>query len=93
MSEFIIDCNYQGYTYVGQAYGSFETETGKQREFYNIFVVSPVSDFESDDYHASGLKAEKKKCISADMLNGLTVGDRVNLFFDDKQRVIKVERV
>lgn len=35
-----------------------------------------------------GMKAEKKKCLSPEIWNGLEPGDRVKLFFDDKKRVV-----
>ena len=34
------------------------------------------------------MKAEKKKCISADVWQDLEPGNRVKLFFDDKKRVV-----
>ena len=53
-----------------------------------MFVLSPVSDYTSDDYSARGFKAEKKKCLSSDIWADLQIGDRVKLFFDDKGRVV-----
>ena len=47
-----------------------------------------VSDYSSEDYEASGYKAEKKKCISPEVWQGLNPGDQVRLFFDDKSRVV-----
>lgn len=88
MDEFIIGGNYTGYVFVGCALGKFETRDGQKRDFYNMYVVSPVSDFKSEDYSAFGFKAEKKSCINATVWNGLKPGDRVKLFFDDKGRVI-----
>lgn len=91
MDDFVISGTYTGYTYLGEAYGRFKTEDGNMRDFCNIFVASPVSDFESDDYHASGFKAEKKRCVSKDVLSqGFNPGDPIKLFFDDKQRVVMV---
>ena len=83
---------YQGYVFLGWAAGLFEakTQTGtEKRPYYNMYVFSPVSDFRSDEYEASGFKAEKKKCISPDVWKGLEPGDKVKLFFDDKQKVIQ----
>lgn len=91
MDDFIISGEYNGYTYLGEAHGRFKTDNGDMRDYCNIYVACPVSDYESDDYHASGFKAEKKKCISFDALSqGFKPGDRVRLFFDDKQRVVMV---
>ena len=53
-----------------------------------MYVLSPVSSWKSEDYNASGFKAEKKKCISSDVWEDLNPGDRVKLFFDDKRRIV-----
>ncbi|MBQ7915962.1 MAG: hypothetical protein IJ315_04155 [Firmicutes bacterium] len=93
-NEFIVSSEYPGYVFVGWAAGRFDAATAdggsEKKDFFNIYVISPVSDYVSEDYHASGFKAEKKKCISADVWKDLHVGDRVRLFFDDKQRVVMV---
>lgn len=89
--EFIVDGSYDGYTYVGHAVGNFETDNGELQPFYNMFVVAPCSTYTSDNYSAFGYKAEKKKCISADIFDGLVPGDKVKLFFDDKKRVVMVK--
>ena len=87
-SDFIVDMSYPGYVFIGWAAGQFEPENGNgKRPYYNMFVLSPVSTYSSEDYQAFGLKAEKKKCLSRDVWNGLAPGDRVKLFFDDKGRV------
>lgn len=88
--EFVVDGNYEGYVYVGHAVGRFENDLGEKQPFCNLYVLSPVSSYSSEDYSASGFKAEKKKCVSSDVINGLTIGDRVRLFFDDRQRVVMV---
>lgn len=85
--EFIVDSEYQGYVFVGCAQGRFEAENGEMKPYYNMYVLSPVSSYVSDDYEASGFKAEKKKCMSADVWKDLEFGQRVKLFFDDKGRV------
>lgn len=87
--EIKIDLDYQGYVFLGWASGTFEPNPGRRIPYYNMFVFSPVSTYESDDYKASGFKAEKKKCLTPDVWNGLNPGDKVRLFFDDKGRVIE----
>lgn len=90
--EIKIDPAYQGYVFLGWAAGLFEakTRTGTEmRPYYNMYVFSPVSDFRSDEYKASDYKAEKKKCVSPDVWEGLEPGDKVKLFFDDKRKVIQ----
>ena len=92
--EFIVETSYEGYTFVGWAEGLFQPEATleephpEKRPYYNMYVISPVSSFRSDEYRAFGLKAEKKKCISPDAWKDLKPGDKVKLFFDDKQRVV-----
>lgn len=66
--------------FIGGQQGTFEARDGKRVPFFNIYVLSPVSTYTSDNYRAFGFKAEKKK--------GLSVGDKARLFFDDKGRVI-----
>lgn len=90
---FTVDPAYSGYVFMGWAMGRFEADRpdkqGKEmRPYYNMYVITPVSSFVSDDYQASGMKAEKKKCVSSDVWEGLNVGDRVRLFFDDKKNVV-----
>ena len=53
-----------------------------------MYVLSPVSTYQSEDYEASGYKAEKKKCLSEEVWKDLNPGDKVRLFFDDKKRVV-----
>lgn len=88
MDDFVISSNYQGYVFMGCALGKFDTEDGQSRAYYQMFVISPVSDFKSENYSAFGFKAEKKSCISPDVWKGFQPGDRVKLFFDDKKRVV-----
>ena len=88
MSGFKVDMEYQGYVFLGCAQGRFESDNkGEKRPYYNMYVFSPVSTYTSEDYQAFGFKAEKKKCLSPDVWQGLNPGDRVKLFFDDKGRV------
>ena len=86
--EMIVDTEYAGYVFVGWAAGRFKTDRGEMMPYANMFVLTPVSSYESDDYQAMGMKAEKKKCLSPEVWEGLEPGDRVKLFFDDKQRVM-----
>lgn len=90
--EFIVEEGYEGYVFVGWAAGQFEADAangGKEMKPYaNMYVLSPVSTYQSDDYQAFGYKAEKKKCVSPAVWNDLEIGCKVRLFFDDKQRVV-----
>jgi len=87
--ELVLDAAYQGYIFLGWASGTFEPERGRRVPYYNMFVFSPVSNYVSQDYKAFGFKAEKKKCVSSAVWDGLELGNRVKLFFDDKGRVIE----
>ena len=86
--DFVVDISYPGYVFVGWAAGQFENDRGEKVPYANMFVLSPVSGYESEDYKAFGMKAEKKKCLSPEVWKGLEIGSRVKLFFDDKQRVV-----
>ena len=86
--EFLVSTGYPGYVFVGWAAGQFKNDSGVMTPYANMFVLSPVSSYESEDYKAHGLKAEKKKCLSPEVWKGLEIGNRVRLFFDDKQRVV-----
>lgn len=88
VQSFTVDMVYGGYTFVGHAAGQFETQRGEMRPYFNMYVLSPVSSFVSEDYEAWGMKADKKKCIGPEVWEGLSPGDKVKLFFDDKQRVV-----
>lgn len=84
---FTVDSSYQGYVFLGWAAGFFETQRGEMQPYFTMYVLSPVSSYVSENYEAYGYKAEKKKCVSAEVWSGFNPGDRVKLFFDDKQRV------
>lgn len=87
MDDFIVSKETTGYVYVGHVQGQFEVEGGEKRPYFNIYVISPVSSYKSEDYDGYGFKAEKIKCISASVWANLAIGEQVNLFFDDKHRV------
>jgi len=79
------------YIFVGCAVGRFEIQDGpdkgKMRDYANMYVITPVSDYRSDDYQASGFKAEKLSCVSPEVWKDLTVGEKCNLYFNDKKQV------
>lgn len=90
--EFIVSPEYNGYIFVGCAHGRFDAQDNNggtvKKDYANMYVLSLVSDYCSEDYHAYGFKAEKKSCVSPDVWKDLQIGDRVRLFFDDKKRVV-----
>lgn len=79
----------------GWAAGQMETEreddcSNKQivmQPYYHLFVLSPVSSYKSDNYSATGFKAEKLRCVSDAAWKDLCPMDVVNLYFDEKKRV------
>ena len=85
--NFTIDAAYAGYVYVGHAQGNFENDKGEKQSYFNIYVISPCSNYQSEDYMASGFKAEKLKCTDAEVWRDLDPGCKVKLFFDNKNRV------
>ena len=50
--EFQVSTAYSGYVFLGWAQGRFEPEQGRKMPYYNMFVLSPVSSFQSEDYKA-----------------------------------------
>lgn len=80
------------YIFVGWACGRFDAEqrdgSKEKKPYYNIYVISAVSSWESEDYKAEGLKAEKMKCVSNAVWKDVEPGEEVDLYFDDKQRVV-----
>ena len=75
------------YIFTGCAVGRFETQDGRKQPFCNMFVISSVSDFSSEDYEAAGYKAEKLKCVDPSVFSGLVPGQELELFFDSKAKV------
>ena len=79
----------------GWAEGKMEVErsdkSGKKytemQPYYQLFVLSPVSSFTSENYSARGLKAEKLRCVSNAVWKDLKPMEVVNLYFDEKKRV------
>ena len=68
-----------------------EDENGKKytemQPYYQLFVLSPVSSFKSDNYSARGMKAEKMRCVSNAVWKDIQPMEVVNLYFDEKKRV------
>ena len=75
------------YIFAGWACGQFDAEqrdgTTEKKAYFNIYVLSPVSTWESADYQAKGLKAEKIKCTSNAVWKDVDIGEEVDLYFDD----------
>lgn len=79
----------------GWAEGKMEVEREDENKrkytemqpYFQLFVLSPVSSFKSENYSARGLKAEKLRCVSNAVWKDLKPLEVVNLYFDDKKRV------
>lgn len=65
----------------GWAEGQMETEREDDKgqkvivmqPYYQLFVISPVSSYKSDNYSANGMKAEKLRCVSNAVWKDLTI--------------------
>lgn len=88
--EFIIDTSYPGDVFVGWAAGRFKSDKGEKVLYANMFVLAPVSGYETEDCKAFGAKVEKKKCFSTEVWEDLEIGNRVKLLLGGKQRMVMV---
>lgn len=82
--------NMKEYIFTGWAKGRFDAQdnrTGEtfKKNYFNAYLISPVSDYKSEDYEASGFKAEKYSCLSAEVWKGLSPGEVVNVYFGEKE--------
>ena len=57
---FVVEADYQGYVFLGWAAGKFETERKEKRPYYNMFVLSPVSDYFLENYEARDTRRRKR---------------------------------
>ena len=95
MSEKLYTFKDREWVVTGWAEGQMETERTDEKgnkaivmqPYYQLFVLSPVSSYKSDNYNANGLKAEKLRCVSNAVWKDLTPLEVVNLYFDEKKRV------
>lgn len=81
--------NMKDYIFTGWAKGRFDAvdKDGKpfKKEYCNAYLISPVSSYKSEDYEASGLKAEKFTCVSSEVWKDLVPGEVVSVYFAEKQ--------
>lgn len=95
MSDKLYTFKEREWVVTGWAEGQMETEREDDKgnkiivmqPYYQLFVLSPVSSYKSDNYCANGLKAEKLRCVSNAVWKDLTPMQVVNLYFDEKKRV------
>lgn len=74
-------------TFVGYGYGKFQNDRGEMQPYCNVFVLENFNGTENADYHFSGQKAAKYKCVSPDVWKDIKVGTRVRCFFDSRNRI------
>ena len=93
MSDKLYTFKEREWVVTGWAEGQMETDRTDDKgnpvmqPYYQLFVLSPVSSYKSDNYNANGLKAEKLRCVSNAVWKDLTPLEVVNLYFDEKKRV------
>lgn len=80
-------------TYVGYAYGTFTDDAGQQREYCNVYMLSPFTGEESDTRHYGGQQADKYRCLSPDVFAKVTPGSRVRCYFDSKGKLAYMQAI
>ena len=58
----------------------YDSKAGKNRHFVHLYAFFP-------DDSVTGLRAEVFKCVSDDVLDGVTYGQFVELYFNEYQKV------
>lgn len=58
----------------------YDEKSGQNRHFIHLYCIYP-------DDSVTGLRAEVFKCSSDDVLNGVTFGQYVELYFNEKKKV------
>lgn len=71
---------------VGFRIGDFKSDDGKEIHFINLYCVAPADG-------VTGLQSEKFKVDSDDVLNGVSFGQFVELYFNDKQKVVLIQPI
>lgn len=73
--------------FVGYGYGRFENQQGMMQDYCNVFMLEDFNGSENADYHFGGQKAVKYRCVGRKVFAGISVGTRVMVSFDSKQRI------
>ena len=71
---------------MGYRIGDFQNDEGKNFHFVNLFTVSPADG-------VVGLSSEKFKVDSDDVLEGVEFGQFVELYFNDKAKVVLIQPI
>lgn len=80
-------------TYVGYAYGTFVGDDGQQREYANVYMLSPFVGDESDTRHYGGQMADKYRCVSPDVFADVQPNTRVMCYFDSRGRLAMMQPI
>lgn len=89
MSNFSMpEPGHTGSVFLGSAYGNF-TRDGRSYKYANIFVATPVAVNPAEGRYGIGWRTDKHRCESEKVFQGLEVGDNVQLYFDQYQRVVE----
>lgn len=80
--------NENEYQVTGFQHGTFAGADGHKVSYCNLFCIAPITGTETDDFHFEGHKAFTFKCASPDVLDGIKPKDHVQLYFNQRQRVV-----
>ena len=71
---------------VGWFSGEFTTDRGEQLQYYRLFVLYPKDD-------VVGLACEQVKLRDMEVLNGVEIGDYVELYYNENKKCVMVNPV
>ena len=71
---------------LGYRIGDFKADDGKEIHFISLFTAAPADG-------VVGLQSEKYKVDSDDVLEGVEFGQFVELYFNDKQKVVLIQPI
>ena len=81
------------YIFTGFQYGKFTADsTGELVPYCNIFCLSKIEGKETNDFRFGGYRAEKFKCVSADVFKDVEPQDKVVLYFNQYGRVTGIKK-
>ena len=83
------------YEVVGYQYGSFvdKDNNGRVVHYATLYCLESFKTFEGADRSFAGNKAVSFKCLSQRVLENVTIGDKVNLYFNQSGRVTLIVNV
>lgn len=81
------------YQVTGFQHGVFTAGDGSKVKYCNLFCIAPIAGTETEDFHFAGYKTYTFKCASPDVLTGIKPQDHVQLFFNQRGRVVMATAV